>query len=357
MSNTAFIEYLWIDGALPTQQIRSKARICRVPENPSPTDFPDWSFDGSSTGQATGDDSDCILSPVRVYRDPLRSTGNYIVLCEVRNPDGTAHASNQRSRLRGALDSSQPGLDAWIGFEQEYTLFQNGRPLGFPADGYPAPQGQYYCGAGVTNVFGRELVEEHAAACVKAGIRIYGINAEVMPGQWEFQVGYRGISGEACDPLTIADDVWVARYLLHRIGERHRLQISFENKPVQGDWNGAGMHTNFSTAFTRNTVTGIEAIKEIVAALQLRHTDDIVEYGDRLAERLTGDHETCDIATFKSGIANRGASIRIPQPVALQGYGYLEDRRPGANSDPYRVARCLIAAVNDHDTKSGKRAA
>ena len=353
MSNVNFAEYLWIDGAQPTQQIRSKARVVAVPDNPSPSDFPAWSFDGSSTGQATGDDSDCILEPVRVYADPLRGAGNYIVLCEVRNPDGSAHASNQRSHLRRAMDWAGPEFDPWVGFEQEYTMFRDGRPLGFPADGYPAPQGPYYCGAGTGNVFGRDIVEEHARACIDAGILFYGINAEVMPGQWEFQVGYRGTGAEACDALSVADDVWVARYLLHRIGERHNVQISFENKPVKGDWNGAGMHTNFSTAYTRCRESGIDAIKDIVAALESRHDEHIAQYGDRLAERLTGDHETCDIATFKSGVAHRGASIRIPQPVALKGHGYLEDRRPGANSDPYRVATCLVSTVSEQSANQG----
>ena len=353
MSNVNFAEYLWIDGVQPTQQIRSKARIVSVPNNPSPSDFPSWSFDGSSSGQASGEDSDCILEPVRVYADPFRGDGNYLVLCEVRNPDGTAHDSNQRSPLRHAMDLAGSEFDPWIGFEQEYTMFQHGRPLGFPADGFPAPQGPYYCGAGAANIFGRDLVEEHARACIDAGILIYGINAEVMPGQWEFQVGYRGVSGEACDALSVADDVWVARYLLHRIGERHDVRISFENKPVKGDWNGAGMHTNFSTAYTRSSQFGIGAINEIVDALEARHDEHVAQYGDRLAERLTGDHETCDIGTFRSGVANRGASIRIPQPVALKGFGYLEDRRPGANADPYRVANCLVSTVNDLSANQG----
>ena len=356
MSNINFAEYVWIDGTQPTQQIRSKARVVNVPDDPTPADFPSWSFDGSSTGQATGEDSDCLLNPVRVYADPFRGEGNFIVLCEVRNPDGSDHISNQRARLRSAIIQADDGLDPWVGFEQEYTLFRDGRPLGFPADGYPAPQGQYYCGAGAENVFGRDIVEAHACACVRAGVLIYGINAEVMPGQWEFQVGFRGNSDESCDALSVADDVWVARYLLHRVSEQFGVRVSFDNKPIKGDWNGAGMHTNFSTAGTRCPETGIDAIESIVASLEQLHEAHIAEYGDRLSERLTGAHETCDIRTFKSGVANRGASIRIPQSVALKGYGYLEDRRPGANSDPYRVATCLVGAAGS-GTSTAARAA
>ncbi|MEM9386438.1 MAG: glutamine synthetase beta-grasp domain-containing protein [Pseudomonadota bacterium] len=357
MTNVQFAEYLWIDGAQPTQQIRSKARVVSVPANPAPSDFPEWSFDGSSTGQATGEDSDCILAPVRAYADPLRSEGNYIVLCEVRDSDGAEHASNQRARLRGAIDRADASLAPWAGFEQEYTLCRDGRPLGFPTDGYPAPQGPYYCGAGANLAFGRDVVEAHARACVQAGVLIYGINAEVMPGQWEFQVGHRGIEGEACDALTIADGLWVARYLLLRVSERFGVVVSFDNKPVKGDWNGAGMHTNFSTAATRDPNRGMQAIHSIVASLEGRHHEHIGEYGDRLDERLTGAHETCAIGTFASGIANRGASIRIPQPVALKGYGYLEDRRPGANADPYRVASCLVDAAANAGAEAAAHAA
>jgi glutamine synthetase len=236
-------------------------------------------------------------------------------------------------------------LDPWLGFEQEYTLFRDGRPLGFPKDGFPAAQGQYYCGAGSENAFGRDVVEAHARACIDAGVMIYGVNAEVMPGQWEFQIGYRGIEGENCGALRVADDTWTARYLLRRVSEQFGVAVSFDNKPVKGDWNGAGMHTNFSTVYTRDPAHGLAAIDAIVDALEVRHHADIAHYGDKLAERLTGLHETCSIDAFKSGVAHRGASIRIPQPVAKNGYGYLEDRRPGANSDPYRVGTCLIDAV------------
>jgi glutamine synthetase len=357
MSNFGFAEYLWIDGGTPTQGIRSKARIVSLPESPRVEDFPSWSFDGSSTGQAEGDDSDCLLRPVRVYNDPFRGAGNYLVLCEVDDPNGKAHSSNQRARLRATLTEAGDELDPWLGFEQEYTMFANGRPLGFPKEGFPAPQGQYYCGAGAEAIFGREVVEDHARACIAADVLIYGINAEVMPGQWEFQVGYRGIESEQCDALRVADDVWVARYLLRRVGEKHSVRISFDNKPMKGDWNGAGMHTNFSTAYTRDPHFGIDAIHAIVDSLEHRHDEHIAEYGDQLGERLTGLHETCDINTFKSGVANRGASIRIPTPVAQKGYGYLEDRRPGANADPYRVAYCLVDAVAPGRGKGSARRA
>ncbi|WP_299620277.1 glutamine synthetase beta-grasp domain-containing protein [Pelagibius sp.] len=347
MSSLSFAEYIWLDGGQPVQGIRSKTRVVRVPESPDLNDFPAWSFDGSSTEQAAGEDSDCLLEPVCVVNDPLRGTGSYLVLCEVQNADGSAHISNRRATLRAVLSAIAAETDPWVGFEQEYTLYREGRPLGFPANGFPGPQGPYYCGAGVDRAFGREIVEAHARACLEAGLRIYGLNAEVMPGQWEFQVGYRGLDDETGSALVISDHVWIARWLLHRIGERHGVEVSFDNKPVKGDWNGAGMHTNFSTANTRDPNGGRSSIEAAIERLALRHHEHIRHYGDKLDERLTGLHETCDINTFRWGVAHRGASIRIPQPVAIKGHGYLEDRRPGANADPYVVAASLVATVCD----------
>lgn len=345
MNTDSFAEYIWLDGSQPTQQLRSKARVLRLPHSPGGNDFPVWGFDGSSTGQATGDDSDCLLQPVCVVNDPRRGTGSYLVLCEVLDAAGEPHSSNHRAELRHLLAAAGPAADPWAGFEQEYTVYRGERPLGFPPNGYPAPQGPYYCGVGAEVAFGRELADAHAAACVAAGLAIYGINAEVMPGQWEFQIGARGNADETVDALTMADHLWLARFLLHREGERLGYSVSFANKPVAGDWNGAGMHTNFSTAATRSRQTGRQAIEAAIEALSQRHDRHIPHYGEGLAARLTGNHETCSIDTFRSGIADRGASIRIPQSVAIKGYGYLEDRRPGANADPYRVAARLIETI------------
>ncbi|KRS19201.1 glutamine synthetase beta-grasp domain-containing protein [Roseovarius indicus] len=344
MTKLGFAEYIWLDGGTPTQGLRSKARVISVPSSPVAADFPIWSFDGSSTGQAEGEDSDCFLEPVCVVADPKRGVGSYLVLCEVMNPDGTPHDTNHRAALRSTL--AKAGDEApWAGFEQEYTIYRDGRPLGFPENGYPRPQGPYYCSVGADVAYGRNLADAHAASCLDAGIMIYGINAEVMPGQWEFQIGPRGIDAEPADALTMSDHVWLARFLLQREAERFGYVISFSNKPMAGDWNGAGMHTNFSTAATRSQMGGRKAIKAAVTRLGNAHDKHIAEYGADLASRLTGLHETCSILDFRSGIAHRGASIRIPQPVARKGYGYFEDRRPGANADPYRVVNCLVDTV------------
>jgi glutamine synthetase len=342
--------YIWIDGSQPSQMLRSKVKMLPVPKgNMDLSHFPEWGFDGSSTYQAQGRDSDLILKPVCFVMDPLSAQEDYLVLCEVLNPDGTPHPSNKRHKLRELMDKYGKEFDPWIGFEQEYTLFRGQQPLGWPDRGYPAPQGPFYCGVGADEVFGRNLVEEHALACIEAGIMIHGTNAEVMPGQWEFQIGYRGIESEKADPLTVSDHLWLARWLLYRIGEDYEINAKLHPKPVKGDWNGAGKHTNFSTKATRDPKTGMKAIHKAIKALEKNHTRHIAVYGSDLELRLTGKHETAPIDKFSSGVADRGASVRIPRSVANAGHGYFEDRRPGANANPYEVAAALMETICAED--------
>lgn len=342
------VTYIWIDGAVPTQTLRSKTRI--LPYNGkmfAPSDLPEWNFDGSSTNQASGHESDLTIKPVCVVKDPIMGEGNFLAMCEVLNPDGTPHPTNKRHRLVQLMENGGKKHDPWIGFEQEYTLFKGQQPLGWPDRGYPAPQGPFYCGVGADEVFGRHLVDEHAQACIDAGLMIYGINAEVMPGQWEFQIGYRGIDSESADPVTVCDHLWLARWLLYRLGEEYDISAKLHPKPVKGDWNGAGKHTNFSTTETRDPKKGMDAIAQAIKALEARHKEHIAVYGADLELRLTGRHETAPIDKFMAGVGHRGASVRIPQPVAAKGYGYLEDRRPGANANPYEVAGMLVETICD----------
>ncbi|PJA45171.1 glutamine synthetase [Candidatus Uhrbacteria bacterium CG_4_9_14_3_um_filter_50_9] len=331
MSHT-IAEYIWIDGHEPTKGLRSKAKIITGPVNRL-EDLPDWGFDGSSTEQAEGHASDCRLKPVRFVRDPFRGGDHVLVMCEVFTEDGRVHPSNTRARLR-EVSSAYADHEPWFGIEQEYTLFQDGRPLGWPEHGYPGPQGPYYCAVGARNIYGRELVEAHLQACLDAGLRIAGINAEVMPSQWEFQVGPLG-------PLDAGDELWLARWMLHRLGEELDIEVSLSPKPVKGDWNGAGAHTNFSTKAMR-APGGIRVIEEACQKLGRTHEAHIKAYGYRNGDRLTGKHETCDIHTFRYGASDRGASIRIPIATTDAQAGYLEDRRPAANMDPYLVARAII---------------
>lgn len=336
-------EYIWVDGTVPTSLVRSKTRI--LPHSGGEVTvatFPQWAFDGSSTNQAPGNDSDCILEPVRVMNDPIRGEGAYLVLCEVLNPDGSVHATNNRARLRAVMDRGGWASDAWVAFEQEYTFFEGSRPLGFPAERrFPAAQGPYYCGVGADEVYGRDVVEEHMKRCMQAGIPLTGINAEVMPGQWEFQCGGPGV-----DPLVASDALWLARWLLYRVGEDYDISATLDPKPVPGDWNGAGMHTNISTAEMR-AEGGEAAIYAACEKLSKTHDRHIERYGAGNEFRLTGRHETCSIREFKYGVADRTCSIRIPRMVATEGRGYLEDRRPAANADPYLVCEALMSTFLD----------
>lgn len=346
--NTRYVkaEYIWLDGSTPVQQLRSKTKVIPVEGGVSLAAFSEWGFDGSSTYQATGHDSDLSLVPCFFCKDPVREGESYLVLCEVNLPDGRPHATNFRAQLAELIERVGVQHDPWAGFEQEYTFFQSQHePLGQEVHKFVQPQGPFYCSVGAQVAFGRAIVEEHLDACLDAGLSVYGTNAEVMPGQWEFQIGYRGGKAETAPLLEMCDQLWVARHLLHLIAEKHNTTVSFDVKPVKGDWNGAGMHTNFSTIQTRDPKTGMAAIENAVTALSKRHVEHIARYGANNHERLTGKHETCDIHTFRSGIADRGCSIRIPRSVSNRGCGYLEDRRPGANANPYEVGYMLVNTI------------
>ncbi len=326
------LEYIWLDGYQPVPNLRSKTQIKEYETFPSLEELPLWGFDGSSTKQAEGRSSDCVLKPVSVYPDVTRTNGA-LVMCEVMNPDGTPHVSNGRATI---IDD--PG--AWFGFEQEYFLYKDGRPLGFPADGYPEPQGKYYTGVGFNNVgdIARDIVEEHLDLCLEAGINHEGINAEVAKGQWEFQIFGKGSK-------KAADEVWVARYLLLRLCEGYGVDIEWHCKPLKGDWNGSGMHANFSTEYLRD-VGGKDYFEALMAAFEAHANEHIAVYGPDNHLRLTGLHETQSIDKFNYGIANRGASIRVPHSFVNNGYkGYLEDRRPNSQGDPYQIASRILQTI------------
>lgn len=318
------LEYVWLDGYLPEPNLRSKTKIVdKAPKTVA--DLPMWGFDGSSTQQAEGHNSDCLLKPVAMYPDSTRKNA-YLVMCEVLLPNGQPHPSNFRATVPDRED-------LWIGFEQEYFLYRDGKPLGFPAEGYPAPQGPYYTGVGYRNVGAeaRHIVEEHIDVTHDAGIHLEGINAEVAKGQWEFQIFGKG-SKKVCD------DLWMSRYLLFRTCEKYEVDVELYCKPIKGDWNGSGMHTNFSTGFLRDK-GGKAYFEKLMGAFDKFKDEHIAAYGPDNHLRLTGLHETQSIDKFNYGVANRGASIRLPHSfVANDAYrGYMEDRRPNSQADPYKI--------------------
>ncbi|KAL0773241.1 hypothetical protein Bca101_038392 [Brassica carinata] len=326
-------EYIWIGGS--GIDLRSKSRTLEKPVE-DPSELPKWNYDGSSTGQAPGEDSEVILYPQAIFRDPFRGGNNILVICDTYTPAGEPIPTNKRARAAEIFSNKKVHEEIpWFGIEQEYTLLQPNVnwPLGWPVGAYPGPQGPYYCGVGAEKSWGRDISDAHYKACLYAGINISGTNGEVMPGQWEFQVG-PSVGIEA------GDHVWCARYLLERITEQAGVVLTLDPKPIEGDWNGAGCHTNYSTKSMRED-GGFEVIKKAILNLSLRHMEHISAYGEGNERRLTGKHETASIDQFSWGVANRGCSIRVGRDTEKKGKGYLEDRRPASNMDPYIVTSLL----------------
>jgi len=316
------------------QDLRCKTRTL-ASKPTSVADLPKWNYDGSSTAQAPGEDSEVILYPQAFYPDPFRGGDNILVICDTYTPAGEPLPTNTRhdaAKTMAAAADKKP----WFGIEQEYTLFEEDKvtPYGWPKGGYPGPQGPYYCGIGADNAFGRYIVDAHYRCCLYAGVSISGCNAEVMPGQWEYQVG-------PCEGINSGDELWLSRYLLIRVCEQFGVNVSFDPKPIPGDWNGAGCHTNYSTEPMRKE-GGYDAIIEAIEKMGKKHEEHIAIYGSGNERRLTGKHETASIHAFSYGVANRGCSIRIPRTTEADGFGYFEDRRPASNMDPYVVTGKLV---------------
>ena len=328
------VEYVWLGGH---SEPRSKTKV--VSGDVTLETLPNWNYDGSSTGQASGKDSEVIIVPRALFTDPFKENG-YLVMCDTFKPDMKTPLENNHRITAQSIFDKDSNAEPWYGLEQEYFLIdpKTNKPLGFPSEGEPNPQGQYYCSAGANNAFGREVAEEHLDMCIKAGIQVSGMNAEVAPGQWEFQVG--PVTG-----IDAGDQVWMARYLLLRVAEKHGYIVDIEPKPVKGDWNGSGCHTNFSTRQMREgdgEKSGLKVIEDAIDKLSKKHDHHMKNYGTGNELRMTGEHETSRYDQFSSGRANRGASVRIGNETIYNEKGYFEDRRPSSNCDPYLVTSLLF---------------
>ena len=301
------IEYVWIGG---NNELRSKTKVIELNKNLILNDVPEWNYDGSSTKQATGEESEIIIKPKCLFIDPFRGDDNYMVMCDTYQPNGKHHETNHRYWANN-LFNQKLDEEPWFGLEQEYFLSDRNSPnnfLGFEELEHnglrrllPNAQGQYYCSAGAENSFGRNVSEEHLHCCIKAGIKISGINGEVAPGQWEFQIG-------PCVGIEQGDHLWMARYILLRIAEKHNIIVNFEPKPFQGDWNGSGCHTNYSTKAMRGASAGrgLEYIEQAIKKLGQKHNEHMKLYGSGNEERMTGNHETASFNKFTYGNGNRG---------------------------------------------------
>ena len=330
-------EYIWTDA---NGGLRSKTKVLNINLdsikywfNPfTLSNLPVWNYDGSSTGQAKGNDSEVLLKPVYMCDDPFRGGNNKLVLCETLNKDMTPHETNTRRSFVECL--KQKNLVPMYGFEQEFFVLENGKPAGYEQNiSELQEQADYYCGVGYNNIRIREFSEDAMTHCLNAGLHITGMNAEVAPSQWEFQVCAKNSDA--------ADELYLLRYILQRVGENHEFDINFEPKPFEGKWNGSGCHTNFSTKNMRQ-YRGKQVIMDFISRLEPRHSEFMESYGVDNQKRMTGKCETADYNTFSYGFGDRTSSIRIPNIVNDENRGYLEDRRPGSNIDPYVVSRLLL---------------
>ena len=329
------LEYIWVGG---NNELRCKTKIVKSDKSIlklGDDEISDWNYDGSSTDQAPGKDSEVWIKPVAVYKDPFRGENHLLVLCDTWLPNGEPHPTNTRIKAKEIFDKDLD-LEPLFGMEQEFFIIDTDThlPVGFPENGYPAPQGPYYCSVGASNAFGRDFFEEALENCLHAELPVTGTNFEVCAGQLEIQVCSKGISE--------GDNLLITRYILQRTGEKYGFDIDISAKPIKGDWNGSGCHTNFSTKPMRESENGYQLILDAIEKLRVKHDEHIKCYGSDNHERLTGLHETAHYSEFSSGVADRGASIRIPRMTEKYGKGYLEDRRPSSSCDPYIVTSKLF---------------
>ncbi len=344
MTNKIIAEYVWLGG---NSELRSKARTIVTNNNKLElSDLPNWDYDGSSTNQAEGNNSEVIIKPRAIFPCPFRKENNILVMCDTYTPEDKPLSNNHRNNASNIFNKCLQEKP-WFGIEQEFFMInrKTKKPIGFPEEGNPNPQGQYYCSVGAGNAVGREIIEEHYQACLESNINISGINAEVALGQWEYQIG-------PCEGIESGDHVWMSRYILQRVAEKHDVLIDFEPKPVSGDWNGSGCHTNYSTLSMRDgnkNNTGLEVIMEAINRLSDKHNEHMEVYGTGNELRMTGLHETSRYDEFSYGVANRGSSVRIPNKTKQQQKGYFEDRRPSSNMDPYQVtSKIFETTVTSH---------
>ena len=318
------VDYVWLDS---NKRFRWKTRVLKAATNLE--NIPEWNYDGSSCGQADcNGQTEVILKPIYFCRDPFRNE-SVIVLCETFK-DGLPLVTNTRC-WANMLFIKAKNKKPWFGLEQEYYIYdpETQQPMGI--DNKNIKQGNFYCKMG--NKYGRNIAEKHLQYCINAGLTVSGMNAEVGPGQWEYQIG-------PCEGILAGDELLVSRYILERLAEENSKSICWAPKPVSC-FNGSGCHTNFSTEEMRNE-DGLRYIIEAINRLQQKHTSDMVYYGDGNKDRMTGLHETSSYETFSYGYGTRNTSIRIGNETVKNKKGYFEDRRPASNMDPYRVTGMLF---------------
>ena len=331
INHQVIAEYIWIGG---NGELRSKTKVLhdfRL-QSLEAKYFPMWNYDGSSTKQAEGLNSELKLKPVAIYYNPFSNhhalANSFLVLCETLDKNDKPLPTNTRAEAAKLFETYQVKLEKpWFGIEQEYFImggkFQN------TFNGIT--QGQYYCSVGSKNAIYREIAEEHMNLCLKAGLKVSGINAEVAPCQWEYQIG-------PCVGIDAGDQMWISRWLMERLSEKYNVFINWEPKPFPGI-NGSGCHTNYSTQKMRED-GGLNVIYSAIEKLRLKHKEHMEVYGKDNDKRMSGEYETASYDVFSFNplkSVDRGASIRVGYDTIKEGKGYFEDRRPASNMDPYLV--------------------
>jgi len=351
MNSYLVLEYIWL-GA--NNVLRSKTKIWTPGEDERlyirkhgmiPPALPIWNFDGSSTGQASGTHSEIKIQPVAVYPNPFYSNPgnykNYLVLCQTLDKDNIPLISNTRAVANEIFEQNKE-QEPWFGIEQEYFIISSNTTSawkGLSRDENGLIQFRNYCGTGYSDIFHREMVIEHMHLCLNAGLSISGVNAEVAPGQWEYQIG-------PCEGIKAGDQLWISRWIMERLSERYKVVIDWSPKPIEG-LNGSGCHTNFSTLPMRQP-GGISVIYSAIEKLRHKHDEHMKVYGEDNHKRMSGLYETAQYDKFSFNPmqpVDRGASVRVGYDTIANGCGYFEDRRPASNMDPYLVTSKLVYTI------------
>lgn len=325
---TTLLEYIWIDAEY---KLRNKTKV-EYSTITNLSEIPEWNYDGSSTKQATGDNSEIILKPCAIFPDPFRKENHLLVMCSTYNPDGSPTKTNHREWAEKIFDMKLEE-EPWFGLEQEYFFIDplTNLPLSYPKSNFILEQGQgdYYCRGSSSNHLERLIAEEHLQMCLYSQIKISGINAEVAPSQYEFQIG-------PCVGIQQGDHLWTARFILNKIASMYNVRIDYDPKPLKGLWNGSGCHANYSTKSMREE-NGLPYIMSAIEKLSLKHPEHMLIYGEGNLERMTGRNETSSYDKFSYAVASRNVSVRIGTETYKNNRGYFEDRRPSSNCDPYLV--------------------
>lgn len=341
--DAVFCTYVFVDGTL--ERTRCKTRTLDF-EPKSAEECPEWTFCALASYQwpDAGPKSEAYLSPVALFRDPFLKGRNKLVLCEVLQHDRSPMKTNTRRSCLNAMNKAKD-QQPWFGIEQEYVVTEkDGHPVDWPRDAKHKIKalGPYCYGVGADVTSGRYISDAHYKACTYAGVKMAGTNCEGVLSQWEYQVG-------PLEGVDAADHLWMSRYILDRVAEDFGVLVSLDPMPYPpGNWLGSAMHTNFSTKAMRSD-GGVSAIRAAIEKLKSNADADLAKYDTARVKRnklrVGSGMYTTPLEQFTADECSKEVSVRIPRTVVDAGKGYLEERRPGGNADPYTVCETIVRTV------------